>query len=35
MFGSKKTNFTPLVMGQEKFDTLIGWPSNMGRVCWA
>jgi tripartite-type tricarboxylate transporter receptor subunit TctC len=24
MFGSKKTNLTPLVMGQEKFDTLIG-----------
>jgi cytoskeletal protein CcmA (bactofilin family) len=24
MFGSKKTNHTPLVMGQEKFDTLIG-----------
>lgn len=24
MFGSKKTTQTPLVMGQEKFDTLIG-----------
>lgn len=24
MFGSKKTNHTPLLMGQEKFDTLIG-----------
>ena len=24
MFGSKKTKLTPLVMGQEKFDTLIG-----------
>jgi cytoskeletal protein CcmA (bactofilin family) len=24
MFGSKKTTHTPLVMGQEKFDTLIG-----------
>lgn len=24
MFGTKKTNATPLLMGQEKFDTLIG-----------
>jgi cytoskeletal protein CcmA (bactofilin family) len=24
MFGTKKTKITPLVMGQEKFDTLIG-----------
>ena len=24
MFGKKKTNNTPLVMSQEKFDTLIG-----------
>lgn len=24
MFGKKKTNYTPLVMSQEKFDTLIG-----------
>jgi cytoskeletal protein CcmA (bactofilin family) len=24
VFGSKKTKLTPLVMGQEKFDTLIG-----------
>jgi cytoskeletal protein CcmA (bactofilin family) len=24
MFGSKKTNLTPLVMGQEKFDSFIG-----------